>query len=348
MRRTLAKLAPLLLVAMVACKSEPSASTNAAPATSAKGPKPIPTDLVFNDFIVPEAGPPPVTPPVTPSSTPAGDASVESGSNPGNVKVTAPGAEPRTKLRYAFKQGRAETVVVTIKSSVTQQMTGAPAQGGEQPPVTVTLLVTPKRVEAGQASLELKLQKLDVPKGPEEARLRALSQAVEGAPGNVAVSDRGVLSELAFGGGAKLAEATQELLSLVQQALEIAVIPLPEDPVGVGGTWEFSGADTQGPKGTINMKFTLVEGTRDLFTVKVDSKRAVPVQQVRNPRAPPGMTVEMHAEGSYTLKLRFDGLARSGTGEALSTIVQTDTLGKPPHSMTTRVKINQTLENKTK
>lgn len=301
---------PLLLLSAMACKDEP-----AKPRQGPPPPEPIASDIVYNSaFDDKKAGVGPVvTSDAGPSDLPGlGDA-------PSKAKVVDAGAEPRTKLSYAFALGKPRTVTSTLKISASED--GAQG-GGAQPPIKFTFTATPKTRDKvnGMVHFEIKVTAVDIAVGtgagaPPDALAQkaALEKAFVGLEGAFDSSAQGDLDNVKFSDD-KVPPQVSEMLELLSAAFEIMVVPLPSDPVGVGAKWTTVSNAGRGSKGTKTVTMTMTAKTDTGATIKIDSVMAAPPMAISDPQAPPGTTLEVKGTGGYTIDLRFDGVAAKANG----------------------------------
>lgn len=287
---------------------------------------PVPSDMVFNDFLpqtgnasglavrvdggVLEAGAP-----GSPGEAP-GDESAAS-----KPKLLEAGAEPRAARHYAFTAGRTDRRVVVIRQSAS-----ADGKSMDQPPLAITVDFTPKG--SNPTRFEMKLVKIDLAdKEKLDPRMvQAAAQQLGMFSGLVAsfdVSAHGDVGELSLSGSEKMQqEGAEMILDAFQQIAEIAFVPLPEEPIGVGAKWERDEAAGQGAGKsgeTSKRSFELKEVSPQGGTIASTVERTVAKRPYPDPRLR-GATVEVHAQGSYTYAISFDHVPTKVTGEQIQKV----------------------------
>ncbi len=341
--RLLVALCLLPALALPACgKDEP-----AKPKTPPAQPEPISSDVVYNSFFDDPSQKPPS---VVMVDSGAGAATTPLGAA-GKAKVLDAGAEPRARLSYAFAMGKARTVTNTITLSVAADQPG----GGQQPPIKYVFTVTPKTRNAttGSTHFELKVSSLEllIPAGanipPEMAnQKKAMEAAVVGLTGSFDASSQGDIDEIKFA-DEKVPQQAAELLQVVAASFDIMLVPLPSDPVGVGAKWQ-SVLTKQG-KGSSTATISLISKNETGASVKIESSVATPPTAVNDPRIPAGTTVEIKGSGSYTVDIKFDGVASRATGsQSVDRIIKVPAQGQggQPQTETDTQKISQELTSK--
>ncbi len=323
---------PAFLLVLAAACSKDDAKPQQTPAMSAE---PIPSDLVYNSVFDDKNA----VPKIVVAATDAGaDAApkVVSGST---AKLLEAGQDPKAPLAYAFAD-KARTVTATIKMS---------AAGQEQPPFrfTFTARPRPKLGVTGDAHVEIKITKMEMDIGPSAppqlaAQKGALEKAFVGVGASFDATSHGDIDNLDFGAD-KASQGLGELILVFQPALELLVIPVPDEPVGVGAKWvKTTGKHTEEMQGQSTTTMTLVARDAQTATIKVDASNSM-TQTINDPRAPKGASISRNAKGSYTAVIRFDGVAQKVDGDSTNTITQ-KVPGQPDESQT--AKIAQNLESK--
>ncbi len=345
----------LLLVSFIlpACKGDPPPPVKAEP----RRPQPVPSDFVVNEFFTDD----------TKVSGVAGDASVnvgsladggatEPGGPPGDVRkvrLVEAGSEPRSARRYTFTAGKTETRVGSVRVAVTVEAAGQPPQQQPQPALELTMKLTPKAPTKGGFLFDVKLDKVGLAEGQGlDPRSAAEAQKqlapLSGLGARFDVSSRGHVGEFAFAGDAKAAKAGgAEIIGLLQQTLEFVTVPFPEEPIGVGATWEDTNVSSdQGAKVKTITLFTLKEWSGDSGVVTADIKRSAPRTPLREPRMPPGTTLEIDGKGSYTFNVKLDRPSTKVTGESATAakIQAPGQGGKPGQSILQSIKVRHALD----
>ncbi len=347
---------PIFSAFSVACDKKEEVKTDRSQTTSKT--EAVPTDFVLNPFLpddkqakvalqVRTDGGAPAIP------TGAGSGAGPTGEPPAEVaddtKVTEPGAEPRAERKYVFTAGKTDTRVATIKDSVSQ---GGQTQG--QPPIKATLAVTVKDKTANGAHVEVKVTKLEIVATSEAdkalaAQAGAALGAVVGLAGLVEVTTHGQKGEMQFSApqGGKGAQLAQQIVPLLQQAIELLYLPLPSSPIGVGAKWESrSKQGGQGVEIKVVSSFTLKSWTGDVGEVDATIAKSAPKQAMPDPRAPPGSTMSVEGKATFGWTFRLDKPAQkvSGDDTTTTTISVPAGLKGPGQSVVQVMKIKQTVE----
>lgn len=327
--RALAVLAAFLIssssVAFSAgCNKEEPKKTSDEP----KKATPVPSDMVFNDFLPAHGGSEGlavrgVDGGVLEGGLAAGaqgPAEARAPADDGSkLKVTDPGAEPRSARKYAFTPNRTDRRVIVLRQTLSQG-----AQKQQQPPLQLTVDLTPKAVKPTGTSFEMKIVNVDLAdKDKVDPRLAAqLAQVTQqlaaftGLTATFDVDPHGAVGEVSLQANEKLqAAGAEDLVSTFQQTVELMLPPLPDAPIGLGAKWERAIDEKQAGL-TIKGKhsFELKELDKDGGTVLASIEQKVPKRPIPDPRAR-GASVEVDATGSYTYAFRFDRIATKVQGE---------------------------------
>jgi hypothetical protein len=291
---------------------------------------PVPSDLVFNDFLPPTGGGAGVVgvkfdgglleggmaaAEGTARSGAGGDPAGAAPEPAEGVKTTVvdPGAEPRVARRYAFVANRVDRRVITIKQSASREGGGP----GQEAAFAFTVELSPRTVTATKTRFEMKLVKLELPGLPPAEKARAAAQLAgfAGLTATFDVSARGEVGEIEFKDD-KLAAGAEMVLQPLQQAMELLVPPFPEAPIGVGAKWERTvERKERGLENSAKHAFALKELGAEGGVVTADVDIAVPKHPFQQRGVPPGATEEVKGKGSYTYTFKLDHIATKVDGE---------------------------------
>jgi len=344
-------------LALAACGKDPPKKAVDAP----KAATPVPSDMVFNEFVPAGGGGGGIVGVKTDGGIPEGGLGPDSpgGADPGaaeaagaeeglpKMKVTDAGAEPRAPRKYAFVAGRTDKRQLTIRQSITREG-GGPPQGGS---FVINVELTPRAVKPSGTRMELKVMKIEMPdaQGAQKAAAAAQLGALSGLVGAFEISSHGEVGEIDFKADPKMANPAMEgILQSVQPALELVVAPLPTEPIGVGAKWERANERKDARQDAITKQsFVLTEVNADGAVVTAELDLAVPKHALQQRGAPPGATEEVKGKGSYRYVLKFDHVATKAGGETTITrrIELTDGKGGPKQSVAEVIKLNNALDS---
>ena len=293
---------------------------------------PVPSDMVFNDFVPATGGNSGVVgvkvdggmleggmasaenPPAAGGG--GGDPAAAGGPDDANkLKVTEPGAEPRVARKYAFVANRTDKRLLTIRQSAGREG-GGPAQ---EAAFAMLAEFVPKAVKPTAFKMEMKVLKVELPdlQGAAKAQAAAQLAAFSGLLGTFDISSRGDVGEVDFKADDKMQNQSAEvIIQSLQQALELLVPPFPDAPIGVGATWERKvERKERGTENTARHTFTLKEVTAEGGIVTANVEVGVPKHPFQARGVPPGATEEVKGKGSYTYEFKFDHIATKVEGE---------------------------------
>lgn len=309
LRQSLCSVLAVLLLVSAGCNNDKPKQEEAK-----KEPTPVPSDLVFNDFLPTTGGGPA-------AGIRARDASVEGGladiqGGPGDqdpngggqvagngTKVVEPGADPKAVRKYTFVMGKVDKRVVSINTAVQQAM------GGQQGPaqeisMKVALDLTVKAVKKEGATLEMKLTKVDIPGAPPQ--VAPMLAQLAGMAGTFDVTPQGDVGEIALQASPAMRnELAQTVVQALSQAVQLLVCPLPSDPIGAGAKWDVAGAPGQPDQGVKH--FVAKELTADGAVVDTDIDIHIPRRMQQTQRG--NVFLEVQGKGKYTYNLKWNSTA---------------------------------------
>jgi hypothetical protein len=271
------------------------------------------------------------------------------------LKLKKNGAEPREKAVYAFELGKVWRVLGSFTTSVRPQMALPPGQKvPEPPPARVQYrLLAKEQTKPDVTAFALSGEKFtssmmgEPGANPQaEAQLNSMNALFAALRGRVSFSTQGTLEDVDFGAiDPNAQQAAGAVFGMVQQGLELLLAILPSEPIGVGAEWE---AVTKAPppmQGSMVSTFVLKERTPTGATIAVTTRRDMGPQPINHPSAPQGATMEMHAKGSYTLAIRFNGPAAKAQGYVDISQKMSTPGAKAPPGGDMSLRITQALES---
>ncbi len=257
--------ATFAMLFLLACNDDKPKAQSKPPASG----EPIPDDLVYN------AGLDDKTTVAKAVVAIDGGGSAGVAGSGSTAKLLDAGADPKTPLVYAFST-KPRTVTATIKMTATNAPSGSP----NQPPFKFTFTATPKPIFglAGSSTIDIKVTKLEIvmpPNAPPQqaAGKEQLEKALVGVSGHFDASAHGDIDNLDFETSGT-AQGVSEIVSIMQQALELLVVPVPNEPVGIGARWtktESKRLADQGAVMSTTVTITLQSRDKANATLKVDA-----------------------------------------------------------------------------
>lgn len=164
-------------------------------------------------------------------------------------EVLEVGAAPRKELRLRFTAGDTTTVAIAFDLDVTQESAGT-TQELDTPVVTETVRFTVDAVEPGagpdggpEAQVSFAFTAVSLDRAgtdlteQEHAELTADLQGLVGLGGSGRLDDRGAFRDLAYELPDGLDPSVEASLRQFEDQLSSIALPLPTEPLGVGGRW---------------------------------------------------------------------------------------------------------------
>lgn len=319
-------LAAFSSASLLACGKDPPPK----PVDEPKKATPVPSDMVFNDFVptsggngivgvktdggIPEGGMAAAENPAA-GADPAAGAGAGGGDDAMKLKVTEAGAEPRAARKYAFVANRVDKRVMLIKQSAGREGGGPPQEGSFQ----LTVDFTAKVVKPASTKFEMKVLKIELPDAPAAQKAQAQAQlgAFSGLTGTFEVTTRGEVGEVDFKADERMQGPGAEMIvQSLSQALEVVVAPLPDAPIGVGAKWERNvSRKERGVDNSAKHSFELKEVSAEGAVVVAQIEIAVPKHPFQQRGVPPGATQEVKGKGTTTYTLKFDHIAAKVDGD---------------------------------
>ncbi len=237
------------------------------------------------------------------------------------IRVLEAGAEPRRRLRYAFKTGRDEWMRFELKMAVTLAAVGRPSQKMESPVLAMTLRlrgeeVTPEGLLKGIVAVERVDVVGDAKRDPNVSHLQDEAAKLGTVMGRFVLSDRGEMSESEIVVPRGTVPLFAETLESLRDGLRSLYTPLPEEEVGRGAKWQVTSKQSMPAVVDVRTVVSLLD--LDASKARVDMKSelsAVPGQNVAPPGSPSDVKMALDSlsgQGAGGSQFSFDRLAREG------------------------------------
>lgn len=164
-------------------------------------------------------------------------------------EVLDAGSAPRKQLRLTFAEGATTTVAISFDLDVTQE-SGGTTQALDTPLVTETVRFTVDRVEGDEADVSFAFTGVALDRAgtdltdQEHLELTADLQGLVGVGGTGLVTDRGAFTAFSYDTPADLDPSVAATLEQFEDQVATITLPMPAEPLGVGGRWRTTTATT--------------------------------------------------------------------------------------------------------
>lgn len=266
----------------------------------------------------PASSSPPPDGDAAPTSSPAPPAA-----EPETTLIDA-GQSPHQPLRLSYEPGATATIVMVMDMTASQQFGEFDTPPVKMPQTRTTIELTVDRVdEAARHHVSAVYTDWEVIGGADVNEMlvrqrRQVYERLEGVKATLILDARGRISDIQFEQGRldhpTLAGAAEDLTLSLQQL----AVPLPAEPIGVGGRWRTRFAtQVSGAAVTIEQEMTVASLDDDVLVVTASSEQHAEPQAVDVPGMSPDGSIhlDLHkATGEASLTLPTQGtFALSGT-----------------------------------
>jgi hypothetical protein len=237
------------------------------------------------------------------------------------LSVTSTGAEPRKVLRYVVASGHREHLTMDMAMAMSIAVDGQPIPGLKVPALRIGADLEVTDVSNnGDMTVSWTFTDVRWIGAPDDdpsmvTRLNSMTASVKGLTGTNVVSNRGIPGDLKMDTSKISDPRLSQAISQMQQELRHLYLPLPEEPLGVGSTWEIrSGMNANGMQlfNRASVQLTAIDDTSCALEAEVEI--TAPPQTISNP-AMGGATATLDAtkgSGAGTTRIQFDTLSPTG------------------------------------
>jgi hypothetical protein len=248
--------------------------------------------------------------------------------SPPLVKLLEAGTDAHD-LSYALTKGASQKMAMAMDMAVGIKAKGQTLPQTPMPRMTMTFdTLTADRSAAGEFKIESHLvgTSVDPSGGQQEQMARALRPQVEGMKGlGMAywVTAKGHVHDVKLDVPPTVPAAAQQILTGMSQSFESMVIPLPPDPVGVGGRWQVVSRLSAGGLDVLQSAiYTLKSRTGARATLDVALVQLAAADTIHTPQMPPGMSAKVksfNSTGKGTNQVDLKSVAPEGGTTTLVT-----------------------------
>ncbi len=159
------------------------------------------------------------------------------------VKLVTPGEEPRATMSYELVENKKQTTGMRMNLDMTMQAGANAMPATKLPQIGMNVeLATGKKDPIGDLQVTGTITKVVVAANDpsEDAMAKALSPVMNGMKGMTIkyfVSQKGRARDVQVTMPANADPNATQMLEQMKQSFDSMVAPLPDEPVGVGGTW---------------------------------------------------------------------------------------------------------------
>lgn len=245
---------------------------------------------------------------------------------PATVTLLAPGAEPRTPIRYKVPAGYKSGMDMTMGIGMSMNMAGTVVPV-DMPPMLMSATVDVTNAAAnGDVTFAVAFTKMGVGPGADPnvaAAMESAGASITALKGTATVSNRGITKSVKLD-MSKVDPAMQQMLGQMTSQVENVSLPFPEEAVGVGGRWEVRQTMNSGGI-TMFQKMELEVTAMDAGSVTLKGKieQQAPPQSFSSPMmAGVDATIDkMSGSGTASMTIRLDALVPTSTVETISSMV---------------------------
>lgn len=237
------------------------------------------------------------------------------------IVVSATGGEPRHLLRYDLPEVSAQTTQMDMDMNLTMSMSGQSFDQAMPTIRTGVSIVDPTVNDDGNLRIGFRMDGMSlVDNGTQidpmmRAQLDAAFSQMDGFGGTMVIDDRGNLVNSEFDLDS-VAPALRQQLESTMQTMQQSVIPLPEEPVGVGAQWSADmSVAMNGMSLTQTAGYEVTEIGEGFVVISSTITQSAAQQTIAMPDMP-GASVELMSysgTGSGVMNVRLDRAMPDGT-----------------------------------
>ena len=271
------------------------------------------------------------------------------------VELVEQGAAPQEVIRFRPDKGSSGTVVMDMKIEQSMEVGGNQLPAAKLPGQRFTIAYNVSDVSpSGDIEFEYEYTKVEIVDDPDNpspiaAQIGQMSKPLEGAKGTAVVTSRGLTKSADLEVPPGVSPQLRALLDGMKQSMERLCLPMPEEPIGVGGKWTVS-QDIAANGVSLQQTSTCeLAGTDDdRYTIDIDITQKANEQQINAPGLPPGAKVTLQSltsQGAGQLIITSASVFPEQSSMKIDSQTKINsTVGENSHSMVTNMKMEMTIK----
>ena len=273
--------------------------------------------------------------------------------SPAIVKLLSPGADPKTALRYRIPAGFKTSGAISVTLGLTMNMGGMALPAMDLPGMKMSFdLAVTNVTPAGDVTYDVVFTDMTTEAAPGldpsvAAMIQGSAAAIKDVKGTATVSNRGVIRSTTFDLSKMSDPNLKQALEQVSDQLELMAVPVPEEAVGAGSSWEVRQAlNTGGMAKYVRTEYELVSAAGGNVQVRVKSETTAPPQPVTNPMLGPDAQVQidkLSGTNTGTSTLRLDALVPTSDRAGTTNTMMSLTMGGQTQQMGVDIKMKTTV-----
>ncbi len=229
------------------------------------------------------------------------------------VELVDSGKPPLVELRATFEPGSTHKLRISVDWVVTAGYGPAISAKSTMPSFLYELEAEAKETNDGATLFALRITEATSKSGegvnPNYVSLAGKAvEAVKSASGTVTVNARGMIQSLRIDRPSDANMLIHDMLDQVERGVRLAILPLPEAPIGQGARWKATHvAQQRGALSEQTSTYELVSLKGSTAEVKLSHQASTPKQVIQLPGTPTKLTLDsmdFTGEGEGTWDLR--------------------------------------------
>lgn len=250
---------------------------------------------------------------------------------PPKLRLVEPGEEPRAAMGYTLTKGMQQPLRVSQETAIAMKSSEGSTPSTPGPRLSTTFdLTAGENDPSGDWKIDAILRGIDVePKGAAQeaqaAKLRPLLTGVKGMSMSYWMSPVGAVRDVKVNLSGDTPAPAQEMVTSMNQAFQLMVVPMPREAIGVGAKWEVvTRAVNLGADVLQYATYTLKSRDGSKVVLDVALKQLAANAAVKMPWLPAGITTRVRSfkwGGSGTQTVDTKQLATDSGALAIKTVM---------------------------
>lgn len=239
------------------------------------------------------------------------------------------GVEPRSRFRYPTSPPPPQKMALTLRLSMNMDAPGSPIPAVTMPGLR---LIVELKAAKRAGGLEVRFQVSDADlidiDGAHAGLLASMRRDVDRLTrlsGFLAIDTRGFVSDVELSAPDDLGQQSQQFVSSMRLAMTQLAVPMPAEPIGVGGKWQIEQTIDQDGIEVVQKSFYQLTGIDDSrLLIRTETVQTGDKQAAAVPGLPAGVSAEvisLSGAGRGEIEIDLLRLSPSSLREQMNTDV---------------------------
>ncbi|MCA9279124.1 MAG: hypothetical protein H6815_14190 [Phycisphaeraceae bacterium] len=213
------------------------------------------------------------------------------------IELISPGKAPREELRMSPSLNQTEHLQMIMEMTGETAMSNGMSMPMDMPKMTMLMDTTAIR-QIDNETYEIETVYVDITSDPNHEMTPMFEgpfRSMKGMKLRTTSNTRGIVTKVEIAYPPGFDPTMQQQMEAMRQSLTQMMVPLPDQPIGVGAKWKvITRATINSMTVEVASTYELLNRTKDSFKLRISYDQTAASQNVTLPQLPPGTTMKLN------------------------------------------------------